>query len=173
MRYLSLAVCALALAVPSCTSPDNNKNSKGTIGVSVLTMGNPFFKVIADNITEEAEKQGYKVIVFSGEFDIAKQQNQVRDFLVRKVKAIVLCPCDSKAIGAVIKEANDSQVPVFTADIACLAPGAKVVTHIATDNYAGGKEAGKAMIEALGAAGGKVVILDYQQAESCLSRVKG
>src|SRR4029077_15629519 len=83
------------------------------------------------------------------------------------------CPCDSKAIGAVIKEANDQHVPVFTADIACLAPGAKIVTHIASDNYQGGKEAAQAMIEALGARGGKVVILDFKQAESCLLRVKG
>src|SRR5207302_3722248 len=133
---------------------------KGTVGVSVLTMANPFFKVIADNLTDELGRNGYKVIAVSGEFDVSKQQNQVKDFLVRKVSAIVLCPCDSKAIGAVIKEANDKGVPVFTADIACLATDAKVVTHVATDNYSGGKQAAQAMIEALGGPGGKVVILD-------------
>jgi ribose transport system substrate-binding protein len=172
MRKLHVVLCLLALALPSCGRSEKNANSKGTIGVSVLTMTNPFFKVIADSLTEEAAKHGYKVDVVSGEFDIAKQQSQVKDFLVRKVSAIVLCPCDSKAIGSVIKEANDHQVPVFTADIACLAPGAKVVTHIATDNYAGGKQAGLAMIEVLGGSG-KIVILDYKQAESCLLRVKG
>lgn len=147
--------------------------SKGTIGVSVLTLTNPFFKVIGDTITEEAAKHGYKVIVVSGEFDVAKQQNQVDDFIVQKVSAIVLCPCDSKAIGPVIQKANSAGIPVFTADIACLAPDAKVVTHVATDNYAGGKQAGQAMIEALGEAGGKVVILDFKQGESCILRVKG
>jgi ribose transport system substrate-binding protein len=172
MRKLLAVLCFVALALPSCNRSEKNVNSKGTIGLSVLTMTNPFFKVIADSLTEEAAKHGYKVDVVSGEFDIAKQQNQVKDFLVRKVSAIVLCPCDSKAIGSVIKEANDHQVPVFTADIACLAPGAKVITHIATDNYAGGKQAGLAMIEALGGSG-KIVILDYKQAESCLLRVKG
>ena len=64
-------------------------------------------------------------------------------------------------------------IPVFTADIACLAPGRKVVSHIATDNYGGGKQAAEAMIEALGEAGGKVAILDFKQAESCHPRVKG
>jgi ribose transport system substrate-binding protein len=64
-------------------------------------------------------------------------------------------------------------VPVFTADIACLAEDAKVVTHIATDNYAGGKQAGEAIIEALGPAGGKVLLLDFQKVESCILRVKG
>jgi len=146
---------------------------RGTIGVSVLTLTNPFFKVIADSITTEAASQGYDVIAVSGDFDVAKQQNQVKDFIVKKVSAIVLCPCDSKAIGPVIQEANTAGIPVFTCDIKCLAPGASVISHIATDNYQGGKLAGDAMIEALGEGGGKIVVLDFKQAESCILRVKG
>jgi ribose transport system substrate-binding protein len=146
---------------------------KGKIGVSVLTLTNPYFKVISDTITAEAAKHGYEVIVTSGDFDVAKQRNQVKDFLVAKCAAIVLCPCDSRAIEPAILEANAASVPVFTADIACLAKTAKVVSHIATDNYGGGKQAGDAMIEALGEAGGKVLVLDFKQAESCLARVKG
>ncbi len=147
--------------------------TRGVIGLSVLTLTNPFFKVISDSMTAEARLHGYEVTTVSGEFDVARQQNQVKDFIVRKVAAIVLTPCDSKSIGPAIQEANEAGIPVFTADIACLAPGAKVVTHIATDNYGGGKEAGRAMIEALGEAGGKVAILDFPVVESCILRVKG
>ena len=82
------------------------------------------------------------MLVVSGEFDVARQQNQIKDFIVRKTAAIVLTPCDSKAIGAAIKEANAAGIPVFTADIACLAPDVQVVCHVATDNYSGGKQAG-------------------------------
>jgi ribose transport system substrate-binding protein len=49
----------------------------------------------------------------------------------------------------------------------------KIVTQVATDNYGGGKEAARAMIEALGEAGGKIAVLHFKQAESCLLRVKG
>jgi ribose transport system substrate-binding protein len=158
---------------PSSSTSPTSSASKGTIGVSVLTLTNPFFKVIGDAITEEARKRGYDVILNSGEFDVARQQNQVKDFIVKRVSAIVLCPCDSRSIGPAIREANAAGIPVFTADIACLVPEAKVVSHIATDNYGGGKQAGSALIEALGEAGGKVIILDFKQAESCLQRVKG
>lgn len=147
--------------------------SKGVIGVSVLTLTNPFFKEIADTITADAAKQGYDTIIVAGERDAARQQAQVDDFLERGCAAIVLCPCDSRAVGTAIAKCNGAGVPVFTADIACLAEGPKVVTHIATDNYTGGKQAGEAMIEALGKAGGKVVIIDFKQAESCILRVKG
>jgi ribose transport system substrate-binding protein len=146
---------------------------KGTVGISVLTLTNPFFRVIADHFSDEIAKGGYEAVVVSGEFDVARQQQQVRDFIVAKHSAIVLCPCDSKGIGPVIQEANAAGIPVFTADIACLAPGAKVVSHIASDNLGGGRQAAEAMIEALGEAGGKVVILDYKSAESCILRVRG
>jgi ribose transport system substrate-binding protein len=184
-RLIALSVICLGIALNGCDRSDNKAKpadssatgapsaSKGTIGVSVLTLTNPFFKVIGDTITADARKQGYDTIVVSGDFDVAKQQNQVKDFIVRHCAAIVLCPCDSRAIGPAIKEANDANIPVFTADIATLAEGVKVVSHIATDNYAGGKQAGDAMIEALGESGGKVVILDFKQAESCILRVKG
>jgi ribose transport system substrate-binding protein len=176
---LPLFTAILSSCGPNKSGPTTASGAAGaaasnkTIGLSVLTLTNPFFKVIADNMSDEAAKFGYRVIVVSGDFDVARQQNQVKDFIVQKVAAIVLCPCDSKSIGPAIQEANAAAIPVFTADIACLAPGPKVVSHIATDNYSGGKQAALAMIEALGEAGGKVVILDFKQAESCLLRVKG
>ena len=182
--FIKTVLMSAVFAAVGCggnNTPDKNEKVKkkatvkvkGIIGVSVLTLTNPFFKVIGDTIKEQAEKAGYSVEVVSGEFDVAKQQSQVKDFLVKKVVAIVLCPCDSRSIGAVIQEANKAGVPVFTADIACLAPDAQVVTHIATDNYEGGKQAGIATIEAMGEAGGKVAVLDFRQAESCILRVKG
>lgn len=147
--------------------------AKRPIGISVLTLNNPFFKIIADNITAEVKKEGFETIVVAGERDVAKQMNQVEDFIAKGCSAIVLCPCDSKAIGAAIQKANTAGIPVFTVDIASSDPKGKVVSHIATDNYGGGKQAGDAMLEALGGQAGKVVILDLPEVESCQLRVKG
>ena len=158
---------------PRPDAPRNAASGKGTIALSVLTLSNPFFKQIGDSMTEEARKHGYDVLVGSGEFDVAKQQNQIKDFIVKKVAAIVLTPCDSVAIGPAIKEANEAGIPVFTADIACLAQGVRVVTHVATDNYGGGKQAAHAIIESLGEAGGRVAVIDHKLIESCIQRVKG
>lgn len=157
----------------AASDPEPVVESRGTIGVSLLTLDNPFFKVIGDNITAEGKKYGYDTIVVSADKDVVKQGNQVKDFIVKEVVAIVISPCESKAIVPVIQEANAAGIPVFTVDIPCNEPGVKIVTQISTDNYSGGKEAGHAMIEALGEAGGKTAILDFPQAESCILRVKG
>lgn len=147
--------------------------AQGVIGVSLLTLDNPFFKVIGDSISAEGKKHGYETVVVSGDKDVAKQGNQIKDFIVKKVSAIVLSPCDSKSIIPIIQEANAAGIPVFTVDIPCNEPGVKIVTQIATDNEGGGREAGQAMIEALGEAGGKIAVLHFKQAESCQLRVKG
>ena len=182
MKYFQrvLIACLLGLlggcgdkAADSSQPAASASKVQGTIGVSLLTLDNPFFKVIGDSITAEGKKYGYETVVVSGDKDVAKQGNQIKDFIVKKVSAIVLSPCDSKSIIPVIQEANAAGIPVFTVDIPCNEPGVKIVTQIATDNEGGGREAGQAMIEALGEAGGKIAVLHFKQAESCQLRVKG
>jgi len=150
--------------------------TKGTIAASLLTLENPFFRVIGDNITAAAKEAGHDAIILSADKDPARQANQVKDFIVKKVAAIVLSPCESRAIIPAIKEANEAGIPVFTVDIPVEDPqgnGVQIVSQIATDNYGGGREAGQAMIEALGEQGGKVAILHFKQAQSCRLRVRG
>ena len=146
---------------------------KGTIGFSALTLTNPFFKIIADTMTEEAKKHGYAVVVVSGDQDVNRQTAQIEDFIVKGVSAIVLNPCDSKAVGTAIKKANDAGIPVFTNDIKFDGTDGRVECHVATDNFQGGRLAGEAMVKLIGKSGGEVAILHYPDVESCQLRVKG
>jgi ribose transport system substrate-binding protein len=162
----------LGVVLLSCALLGGAGAAERLIGISVLTMNNPFFKDIVEAARAEAQKRGYQVVAVSGDLDVAKQQNQVKDFIVRKVAAIILCPCDSKAIGPAIREANAAGIPVFTADIACLDPAAKVVAHVATDNRLGGRMAADAMVEALNGKG-RIAILDHPEVESGMMRTRG
>lgn len=172
-RHLLIACISLIAACGKTSDQPAASSAKGTIGVSLLTLQNPFFKIIGDNITAEAAKHGYDTLVVSADNDVARQSNQVKDFIVKKAAAIVLSPADSKAIVPVIQEANAAGIPVFTVDVPCNEPGVKIVTQVATDNFGGGKEAAQAMIEALKGQGGKIGVLDLKQVESCILRVKG
>lgn len=173
---IGLLAATLLLPVacqPAAASRGSGRPPRGTIGVSLLALDNPFFKVIGDTIAAEGKKQGFDTILVSAEKDVARQGNQIKDFIVAKVAAIVLSPCDSKSIVPVIREANAAGIPVFTVDIPCDEPGVAIATQVATDNFGGGREAGQAMIELLGAGGGKIAVLHFKQAESCQLRVKG
>lgn len=146
---------------------------RGTIGISVQNLSNPFFKVIEDTLTREAAKHGYAVLARDAQRKIELQRDQVEEFLVKGVDAIVLCPCQTKAVGAVIRKANEKNIPVFTIDTICEDSDAKVVFHVGTNNVQGGEVAGQAMIDAVGDLGGKVAILEFKSVESCIDRVTG
>ena len=180
-----LGLLAAGFALPGCSTDyddggaeDENyeppADEAGQIGYSALTLTNPFFKTIADTMAEEAAEAGYDVIVVSGENDVKKQADQIDDFIVKGVAAIVLNPCDSKSIGPAIVKANEAGIPVFTNDIAYEGATGEVVCHIATDNKQGGRLAGEAMVAHLkDAASREVAILHFPQVESCLLRVEG
>ncbi len=178
-RRFALPLCAIvAFLISACggserQQSDANSGKTGlTIGVSLLTRTHPFYQDLEAGLTEAATAAGYKLIVTAGEFDVARQKDQLNEFIVRKVDAIIVAPCDSKSIGTAIKSANDAGIPVFTADIACLAEGVKVVSHVASDNVAGGALAARALAEALGG-NGTVAIIDHPEVESVIQRVKG
>ena len=147
--------------------------SRGIIGFSALTLTNPFFQVIADNLKDEAQKYGFEVIVDDANREVKTQNEQIDSYIERGVVAIVVNPCDRLSIGPAIKRANEAGTPVFTCDLQCVAPEAEVTGHVGSDNYQGGKLAGQAMIEALGDEGGKIMILHFEQAHSCVLRVQG
>jgi ribose transport system substrate-binding protein len=176
-RYLAPLLMVVVMGSAGCGDPARKDTppakSKKTIGFSALTLTNPFFKIIADTMKTEADKHGYELVVVSADEDVKKQADQIDEFIVKGVAAIVLNPCDSQAIGPAIARANAAGIPVFTNDIKYAGDAGKVVCHVATDNYQGGKLAGEAMVKMLGQSGGKVAILHYPQAESCQLRVKG
>ena len=176
-RVSTVFLLAIFLAAAGCgrdAQPGKGAaKSKGTIGYSALTLTNPHFKIIADHMKTEAAKHGYDVIVVSADEDVKKQAEQVQEFIVKGVAAIVLNPCDSQSIGPAIVKANEAGIPVFTNDIKYAGKDGKVVCHVATDNYQGGKLAGEAMVKLLGQTGGKVGILHYPQTESCQLRSQG
>lgn len=172
-KFINLisAICLTALL--GCGGGGGDTKSKGVIAYSPLTLSNPFFKVIGDHIKAEAEKNGYTVRIVDPNMDVKKQSDQMDDFISSGVTAIILVPCDRLSVGPSVQAANKAGIPVFTVDAKCAAENAKIEGHVGTDNFQGGELAGKAMITALGDAGGKVLVLDFKKANSCVLRVGG
>ena len=187
MKYLSIVTVAVVLlgavlagcgggdtASPGSESPAAAQPAAGkaTVGVALLTRTHPFYQDLEAAMLAEAQAQGFQLLVSTGEFDVARQKDQIADFIVRKVDAIIVCPADSTSIGTSVKAANDAGIPVFSADIKCLAAGVDVKCHVATDNLEGGRLAARALREAIGGSG-QVAIIDNPEVESVLMRTQG
>ncbi|ODS43884.1 D-ribose ABC transporter substrate-binding protein RbsB [Pasteurella multocida] len=141
---LSLAVSGTALA-------------KETIALAVSTLDNPFFVTLKDGAQKKADELGYKLVVLDSQNDPAKELANVEDLTVRGVKVLLINPTDSEAVVNAVKMANRNKIPVITLDRGAVA--GDVVSHIASDNVAGGKMAGDFIAEKLGA-GAKVIQLE-------------
>jgi ribose transport system substrate-binding protein len=169
-RHFLLIPLLLGLFVGiTCGKREETQQTK-VIGVALLTRGHMFYRDLEEGLLEEAQKQRYELIITSAEFDLGKQIAQVEDFISRKVDAIIICPVDSKGIGTAVKAANAAGIPVFTADIA--AQEGEVVSHIASDNVAGGRLAGEFLAKALGGKG-EIAIINHPAVTSVLDRVQG
>ncbi|NBI13604.1 ribose ABC transporter substrate-binding protein RbsB [[Haemophilus] felis] len=141
---LSLAVSGSALA-------------KDTIALAISTLDNPFFVTLKDGAQKKADELGYKLVVLDSQNDPAKELANVEDLTVRGVKVLLINPTDSEAVGNAVKMANRNKIPVITLDRG-VASG-NVVSHIASDNVAGGKMAGDFIAQKLGASA-KVIQLE-------------
>jgi ribose transport system substrate-binding protein len=161
-------VALLVLTAMACGKPPTPPGK--TIGVTLLTRGHLFYRDLEEGLNEEAAKHGYKLVVTAAEFDLGKQAGQIEDFIARKVDASVVCPVDSRGVGPAIGKANAAGIPVFTADIA--AQEGKVVSHVASDNVAGGRLAGEFLAKALGGKG-SVAVIGQPAITSVLDRVAG
>ena len=166
---LFLALVLGALFVSSGCQRGGNSGGK-RIGVTLLTREHEFYKDLEAGLKDAAQKHGYQLTVTSGDFDLAKQQSQIENFIVQGVDAIIVCPADSKGIGPAIERANQANIPVFTADIA--AQGGQVVSHVASDNLSGGRLAADFIAKALNGQG-EVGIIGQQEVQSGLDRETG
>ncbi|MBP6062619.1 MAG: ribose ABC transporter substrate-binding protein RbsB [Fusobacteriaceae bacterium] len=127
------------------------------IGLVVSTQDNPFFVTLKEGAEKKAKELGHEIIVLDSQNTPSKELSNVEDLMVKGIDVLLINPTDSDAVTAAVKEANRSKVPVITLDRG--ANGGKVVSHVASDNVAGGKMAGEYVLKSLNGKG-KVVELE-------------
>ncbi|MCD8138475.1 MAG: substrate-binding domain-containing protein [Planctomycetaceae bacterium] len=147
---------------------------KLVIGVSLMSLRHPFFQEMKEEMEKTAKDIDVVLRITDADFDAGKQVRQIDDFAQQHVSAIVLAPCDSKAVAPALKKAIAAGIPVVTVDVA--AEGVDVISHCASDNVAGGRLAGGLLIGRLNERGvdsGIVLIVDHVGVTSCAQRGQG
>lgn len=171
LAVIALLSCALLTSCSKGKGPRANSGKKQlTVGVTLLTEEHPFYRELKSAFIDECKVRNLNPIILSCNMDLPTQTTQVENFITQGVSAMVVCPAESAGIAGAVRKANAAKIPVFTADIA--AQGGKVVSHIASDNVAGGKLAGEYMAKSLNGKG-DVAIVDCPTVQSVQDRVKG
>ena len=149
-KFLSIIMTIVLanLMLVGCQVEDNGNRK---IGFIVSTLNNPFFVDLKSGIEKRAAELGYEVVVLDSQNDPAKEVSNMEDLTVKNVSMVLLNPVDSDSAVASVMIANNNDLPVVTVDR--VANGGNVVSHIASDNVAGGQMAADYLIEKLNGEG--------------------
>lgn len=142
-----------------------------TIGFVVSTQTNPFFVSLREGLEAKAKELGAEVITIDAQDDPAQASDGVEDLITRGVDLIVINPTDSDAIVPAVERANSQNIPVMTVDR--MSNGGEVVSHIASDNIAGGELAGQYLLEQLGDSPKLIELEGIPGANSAIERGEG
>jgi ribose transport system substrate-binding protein len=162
---LVAALMTIILSACSMESPSSEKTEEGAtkekasfkIGFSISTLNNPFFVTLSEGAEANAKELGAEISIIDAQDDASKQASDVEDLIQQGVDMILINPVDSAAIGSTVESANAAGIPVITVDRS--AESGEVVSHIASDNVAGGVLAGEYLLEQAGE-GAKVAMLE-------------
>ncbi|MFO8063178.1 MAG: ribose ABC transporter substrate-binding protein RbsB [Spirochaetota bacterium] len=141
------------------------------LGLSVSTLNNPFFVTLRDGAESAAEEMGVELVVVDSQDDASRESSNVQDLIQRGVDALLINPTDSDAVVPSVQRANEQDIPVFTIDRG--SEGGEVVSHIASDNVAGGEMAAEHLIELIGGSGSVVELQGIPGTSAARDRGEG
>jgi ABC-type sugar transport system, periplasmic component len=165
---LSRLTCSLAV-LAGLASPVLAKDLT-SVGISVGSLGNPFFVATIKGIEDKAKaiNPNVKITSVSSDYDLNKQFTQVDNFIASGVNILMLNAVDPVAIEPSVKRAQAAGMVVAAFDVA--AAGADVT--VMTDNVKAGEIACQYIVDHLKGKG-DVLIVNGPQVSSITDRVKG
>src|SRR4051812_16847631 len=165
LKTILLAATALAIGAGAASARDLK-----AIGISLGSMGNPFFVALAKGAEFEAKKTNpnVKVTAVGFDYDLGKQNTQIDNFIAAGVDIILLNPGDPKAIEPAIHRAQAAGIVVVAVDTAAKGADATVETN----NIQAGTVACEYLIDKMGGKG-DMIIVNGPQVSSVIERVNG
>lgn len=121
------------------------------IALSLSEQANPFFAAMLKGAQVQAELHGVELMSADASNDDTQQLIAIRDFVNKKVNFLIINPTHSQMVQPGIELANRADIPVITVDRK--EDGGQVVSHIASDNVAGGRLAAELIADVLDSGG--------------------
>ena len=170
--YVSVAVVFAISIVLLFYSRNKNESGKAkrTIGASYMTMNNPYFEVINEEIKAVVENKGDVLETRDSAMDAEVQSEQVEGFIDEKVDCILINAVDWKAIGSSLKKAKKAGIPVIAVDT-LVYDQSLVDGIVVSDNYEAGAQCAKDLMKRKKK--GKILFLVQSENKSAIDRIKG
>lgn len=146
-----IAGCAKP-AAPSTASAGGQKTielSKLSIGLSMQTMGAPYFVAQSNAMANFCKEKGITLYSADANGNMTKQLSDIEDLLARNIDVLVINPTDPKGLIPITETATAQGVAVFIMDNS-IDPAASYVSMIQSNNLNIGELVGQWLAQRMG-----------------------
>ena len=155
----------------SVSTAQANGNERLKVGISLVDLSNPFFSILAEEISlklESRSKRSVEILVRSSAYDLKRQVEQLNGFIQEEVDILFIAASETNAIAPVVKQARKRGIIVVAVDIESV--GADI--SVSSDNFQAGELACRYLANRLSGKG-KVAIINGSPVSSVIYRVNG
>lgn len=141
------------------------------VGYVVNYLSHEWYQNICKAARQRAAELGVDLVIADANLDVAAQISKAENLIAQGVKVLVLTPVDTKALGALVRQAKEAGLWVITESNPV--PGSD--TYVGIDNRESGKKAGQWFAQYARTHGmdPKILIIGFPNFEDCRLRVEG
>ena len=153
-------------AVTDYSAKQNEQRRK--LGAVYMTLNNPFYEVIDEEIRTVAENHGDILISRNPALDVDKQIAEIKNLIDEGVDLIFINPVNWTKIEPALKYAYAAKIPVIAIDTN-VENDKFVACTVVSDNYLAGVQCAEHLLKH--GDGGKIALLKHSQARSSIDRI--
>ncbi|MBQ9496708.1 MAG: sugar ABC transporter substrate-binding protein [Selenomonadaceae bacterium] len=176
MRKIFLAALGLALLtagfhhfIQTDYSLRQNEHRR-KLGAVYMTLNNPFYEVIDEEIRTVVENHGDVLISRDPALSVERQVEEIRELIASGVELIFINPVDWTKVEPALELAHAAKIPVIAIDTN-VEDDSLVACTVVSDNYTAGVQCAEHLLK--NSSGGKIALLKHSQARSSIDRIQG
>ncbi len=152
---------------------EGRKSEKIKIGVTMANFDDTFLTYVMDGMKKAAKKyEDIDIEFVDAKEDMAKQMNQVENFIVQQKDAIIIVPVDTSATGPMTEAVNEAGIKLVYVN---RNPGnlPNDTYFVGTNEIEAGRLQSEFLAEALGGKGKITILMGKLDNEGVLKRTEG
>lgn len=140
-------------------------------GSTYMTLNNPFFDVVNEEMRNVIEANGDVLITMDPELSLDKQIDQIHTLMELGCSVLIVNPVDSKGLADVLAQAKAQGIIIIAVDTNVYNGQDFVDYTVVSDNYQAGVLCAQNMMKAVDHA--NIMILRHEAAYSAVERIQG
>lgn len=140
-------------------------------GATYMTMNNPFYEVIDQELRNVVEANGDILITRDPQLSLERQIQEIREMIEEGIQILIVNPVDSKGLVEVLMEAKQQGIFIIAIDTNVYQGDDFIDYTIVSDNYQAGVLCARHVMEKKEQA--NIIILEHAAAYSAVERIQG